>query len=235
MKTLWATISIIAVAHMLAILALVAFLLGTDRIDRQRFDQVRSIFVTTIAQETAEAEAKAEVEKIKADEQKWLNSLDDANTGIDGRIERLEKQDDLINAKNERFNEDRKQHEAVLNNKLKEIAKQLAILDRERKAFQDEVERQKQLVQDVQFQKMVGILKGLPAEQLKTELDVYIQKGEIDRVVDIINAFDKRTSSKLFEQYQTPEDQILAADLLVRLKELGSVNGIGPSTDANTP
>jgi len=221
LKILWSTIAILSVAHMLALLALIGYLAGTDRLDRDRVDEVHGIFVQTISQVQQEEKAAEEEAQVIADQEAWLAQLDEANMGVEQRLVRLQKQEELLKQKLARAEKDRKYLENQVMSGLKEVEKSRTALAEERATFEAEIKRQQDLMNDEQFQKMIDIMKGMAPEQLKGELDVYIQQGEMDRVVDIINAFDKRTATKLFAQYTTPEDRVLAADLLVRLKERG--------------
>ncbi|MBL1218262.1 MAG: hypothetical protein D8M59_12295 [Planctomycetes bacterium] len=224
MKAMWTAISILCVAHMLALVGTLGYLAGTGRLSRPRVEAVRDVFVMTVADQQAQEEQAAEEARTLAEEQARLARLDDANLGVEHRINRLQKQEELLRGKLTRAEADRKQLELALEQRLRDLEQASAQLQEERDLFRKELDRQAKLRSDEQFQKTISILKGLPSEQLKAELDVYMARDETEWVVDIIDALDKRTAQKLFEEYESPADLEVAADLLVRLKERGSLN-----------
>lgn len=224
MRTLWTAISILCVAHMLALTGLLGYLAGTGRLSRPRIEAVRDVFALTVADQQAQEEQAAEKARATAEEAARLARLDDANLGVEHRINRLQKQEELIRGKIDRAEADRRQLEQALEQRLRDLERASAELKQQRTAFRNEVERQAKLRRDEQFQKTINILKGLPPAQLKAELEVYLARDDAEWVVDIIDALDKRTAQKLFEEFTTPTDLKVAADLLVRLKERGSLN-----------
>jgi len=231
MKTIWSIITILAIAHMLALMGFVGYLAGTDRLNRDRIDAIRAIFVPTIAEDEAAAEAaEQESNETKSDADPFLLSTDSTagesgqerpGAGSEDRYERLQTVDDLLRERQLRFEKDREHLKRTLEEENRKLQKGWDELRAEQAAFQQELDRQRSLREDEQFQKMVGILKGLSGKELKGKFDAFLVDGNMDLVIDVLDAFDNRTAQKVMKEYKSDEENVLAAELLRRLKDRG--------------
>jgi len=236
MKTLWSIISILAVAHLLALAGFIGFLAGTERLSRDRLEAARDLFLPTLAEEQAafEEAAKAQDEAGGAGAGAEGGEPTSAATGAEQhspgggaeqRARRFKTVDELLREREMRFEEDRKHLARTLADEYAKLEREWEELRAQRESFQQEIERQRALREDEQFRKMVEILKGLSGEELKAKFDAFLAAGDTALVVDILDAFDKRTAQKVMKEYETEEENALAADLLVRLKDRGLTPG----------
>ncbi len=221
MKLIWNLIAVLAIANLLGIVGFVGYLFNTDHLDQNRVQHIREMLSTTITEEAATTAATQEDARIKAEENAYLVSLDDPSEGVEERTQRIRRTDEVLLEQRRRFEQDRKNIERIIEARMNEVESKWDELIAARTQFRDEVERQRQLVEDEQFQKTVDILKGLSGEDLKGKVDALLADGQIDYVVDLLNAFDKRSAQKLMKEYQSQTENKLAADLLMRLKERG--------------
>ena len=221
MKTLWNAIAVMSVAHVGALLAFVGFLAGTDRLNRARIEEIRSILAPTIAEAAAADEAAAAEAAQRAEVERRLASLDEPAVGVEARNVALGTTEALVRERLMRAEQDLQNLQRFLDQRMREIETARRRFEEERDAFFAERQRLIDLQGDEQFRKMVDILKGLPAADVKAKLDVYLSEGKIDFVVDILDALDKRTAQNLLKEYQGDAENAVAADLLERLKDRG--------------
>jgi len=52
---------------------------------------------------------------------------------------------------------------------------------------------------------------------------LFLAQGKMELVIDILDAFDARTSQKVMKEYKTAPENALAAELLEKLKDRGMV------------
>jgi len=239
MKTIWNVITIVAIAHFLALIGFVGFLAGTKRLNRERIDAARQIFAMTLPEEEAakDAEAKAQ-EKKKLDAVKstlkddpllvslYPNGPDtetSASMNSEERTATVTSEDEFLREREMRFKKDQEHLKRTLEEENRKLQKGWKDLKTNQDAFRAEVERQRKLREDTQFQKMISILKGLPAKDTKGKLDAFLAQGKMELVIDILDAFDARTAQKVMKEYKTAPENALAAELLEKLKDRGMV------------
>src|ERR1043165_2032649 len=78
MKFLWNLLAVLAIANVLGLLAFVGWLRSSDRLDRERLHEIRTVLTKTVAQRKAEdaaVVAKAEQDKAAAAEQAKVGTL----------------------------------------------------------------------------------------------------------------------------------------------------------------
>lgn len=221
MKTIWSVVSILAVAHILALLGVVGFLAGTDRLDRSRIEAVRQVFVPTLSQqEEAEAEVRnAQDERLE--QARREANLDGANPGVDLRNEGFRSVEQTQLELVRRGERDLENLTAMLDRRLREIERRERELLANEAAFEERFGAKRDAAKEEQFQKMVSLLGKLRAEDLKAKLDVYLLESREDLVVDILQALPLRSATKVLALYQSQTDNIVAADLLLRVKNQG--------------
>ncbi len=239
MKTISKVITIVAIAHLLALIGFIGFLIGTNRLNRERVDAVRDIFMVTIPDEVAAKEAEVKVDEEKKQAAMMESLKDDPLLPVlypDGpdmggamglnseqRSARMASEDELLREREMRFTKDQEHLKRTLEEENRKLQKGWDDLRANQAAFQAEIERQRKLRDDEQFQKMVSILKGLPAKDIKGKLDAFLAQKKMDLVIDILDAFDARTSQKVMKEYKSVAENALAAELLERLKDRGMV------------
>ncbi len=227
MKTLWNIMSVIAIAHLLALIGFGGFLFQSDRISRDRLEAVRAVFQPTLAEEQAALDQAVKDGTASVEGVSTINGngSEEPSAGVAQRIKQLQTVEELVRERELRFDRDRQLLMSTLSIEHRKLEQERVELDAERTAFTEMIQHQKELREDEQFQKMVDILKGLSGKDLKAKFDALLQDGKMETVVDIIDAFDKRTAQKVLKEYQTAEENILAADLLIRIKDRGLTLG----------
>ncbi len=221
-KALWPAISILAIAHLITLLGFVGFLSLTDRLSRDRLDEIRSILATTLTEEQAQADAARKAEEQAAIEAQKLAEQDLANAGAEARNERFRT---MEQAQQEIVGRARRDLEAInqlIALRLAEVERREAELALREKNVLDAIERDRTLAKDEQFQKTVALLAGLKPDDLKAKVDVYLTDERYDFVVDLLEALPARTASKLLSLYADDTDNRLAANLLLRLRDRGT-------------
>ena len=176
MKTLWITLSALAIANLLAVAGFLMWLKSSDRLDRGRLEQVRQIISKPIAIEKAEKEAEAkkvEAEKKSAEEAaKASRPPLTASEALAARLEageidrqRIEALRSAIRALQDPLKAER---EALTDEKRK--------LQQEQAAFKAQVASRDALLVDQQFKKTLGVLEALKPTEAKSLL-MEILKG----------------------------------------------------------
>jgi hypothetical protein len=222
MKALWTALSIIALANLIAIVVLVAWLKTSDRLDSARVHEVRQLFSRTVSQVKAEEEASNAAAERKskdaAEEAKKGGSPVSASDKLELRLERSKADDVRLEAA--------KRDLEILRDT---IARERSRLDEDRKEFEQtkvawDKERQAQIAgqQSEQFKKTLATLEALKPEKAKSTLQELLAKNQKDQVVAYLDAMQERTRTKIIDEF-VKGDPKLAADLLERLRTRGQV------------
>lgn len=225
MRTLGKVIAAMSVLHVVAALAFVGWLAGTDRLDRDRVERVKAIFAMTVAEETAEEEALAlaEAEAIAVTER--VAALDEKAAGVGSADERVE--------------DDRTQHEIAMR-KLEKTQSDVKALLRNLDFAQRKVEREREELQTKQalldkrlkeieqrandkgFQNAIALYESLPPKQVKSMFLELIAGGDSDQVVAYMESMDPRKAGKVLQEFKSPDELKRATDLTERLRLRGS-------------
>ena len=232
MKRIWAIISILAVANLLALGGFIGWLKSSGRLDKDRMVRLKELFGPTIAQEKAqrdEADAKNLEATRKAEEdlkslRPPINAADRLELSAQGeevrrqQLASLEKQVDLLRAS--------------LARDAADVSRNRDQLTQDQAAF--EAMRKRVLEQEgsAQFKKTLSTLQDLKADQAKKALKEMIAMtpaptgsastihSGLDLVVSYLNSMDSRSRVKIVNEF-IQDDPKLAADLLERLRTRG--------------
>ncbi len=224
MKTLLTAIAVLAVANLLAILGFAGWLVGTQRMDRERLGKFREILTETIpAQKAREAEEKAKVEATrKAEEQAKKDARPPltASEQLSARVEATE----IDRQRAERLRREIGDLQKSLMDREAQLSKERQELQRDKAAFEKMREEIAATESGEQFKKTLATLEGLKADQAKKTLMEIISgdpaKGT-DRVVSYLNSMEDRARTKVMAEF-IKGDPKLAADLLERLRARGT-------------
>lgn len=222
MRTLGSIIMILALLHALAFGGLLGWVMGTGRLDRSRFDELVELFRVPVDEARAKAKEEADAAAAAAAEAARLGAIDSANLGAENRLVHLQKLDELLEQKRERDRLELERMRGLLADQQAQYDRERAALEADRKAFEAEIERRKELVRDEQFQKMMSTFEGLPAGEQKLLILEYIARGEQQFALDIINNLPKRTAQNLLKQFENEGEVGVAADLLKQLIDHGA-------------
>ncbi len=230
MKKLWTILSVLAVANLLAIGALVGWLGSSGRLTPDRVEQIRTVLSQPVEEEQ---EAPDEIELIEADEiaqaeaqgvpltaEQLVEMKLQASETDRARVKRLREEIDYLQKTLDR-------ERAALDAERESIA-------RERAAYEDEREKIAQIEGGKNFRKALSVLEGMKAPIAKAALEAMLRGGGdvipdgdgvgepdgMSRVIAYLNAMQDRTRTKIVTEF-AKESPDLAAELLERLRTRG--------------
>lgn len=220
MKAIWTILSVLAVANLLALGALVGWLRTSDRLDVTRVREVRKLLSETVsARKAREDEAAA---RATADEKAAAEKAKEGQPPV-GAADALSLKLAQGKADQERL-DSLKREVQILRDTLQRDRVQLdaekATLKKEREDF----ERARKVVAETegnaQFKKALATLEGLKPDKAKTTLQNLIDQKQVDQVVAYLNAMQERTRMKVLDEF-VKSDPKVATDLLERLRTRG--------------
>lgn len=237
-------VSILAVAHVLALLGLIGYLAGTGRLSRERADAVRELFAMTVADETAAKEAEAAEAAAAGAGTSIIETGGpplDAAERLELRLERTE----LERQRAERLRREVEDLQRTLAIERRRLDQERAALEAAQAAFTAERELIAQTEGSEQFQRALETLQGLRPADAKTALQeiidgtvpIYDARIGLDtspdaglrQAVAYLDAMDERQRTKVVAEFVKDEPG-LAARLLERLRTRGVV-ARGPGDD----
>lgn len=232
MKSIWTLVSILAVAHLLALGGFAGWLVGTGRLDGDRLERIREI----LAEDPGagdEAEGDAENE---ADDDASLQTV---ALSTDDRIDLLMEGSQINRQRKERLRREMQDLQRSHQREQDRLDQERQAFEAERASFRAELERLQEIDGGAQFRKSVKVLESLRAgEAMQTLLAVIdgavivdegaavapegasVREDGMRRAVSYLNAMQERARSKVMGEFvkQQPD---LAAELLERLRTRG--------------
>ncbi len=221
MKSIWNIISCLAIVNLLALVILVGWLWGTDRLDRKRVTDLRAMLAVTgpeaaaaaaeaardaaLLQEQAAEKERREHPSFSSAERIALASVQEQHEGQAARS-LADIQDHLL---------------AQLDMATRQVDEERAALEVERQQWQDGTGAERRRRIDEQFTKAVKILEELPPKRAKSKIVELAATGKIDQAVAYLNAMNQRKAAKVMAEFKTDPEQKLATELLERLRTFG--------------
>jgi hypothetical protein len=221
MKALVNALSVVAIANLLALLCVGFWLYGTGRLNTDRVERTRDLFVepyrlVQARQEREQLEAEAEAARIAAEQ------------GPDGppisAAESLAVRlavSDLDRQRVERLRREVQDLQRSLRTERRLLDEERAAFETEREQFEQMRERLAELEGGEQFRKALASLEGMKPDDARVTLESLIAAGEIDTVVGYLDAMQDRTRTKLMSSFVGSDQQELAAQLLEALRVRG--------------
>lgn len=222
MKSLWTLIAVLALANLLAVGGLVAWLGATQRLDKERVLAVKQILTdpvpVTKAKAAAEESKAREDAKKQEEEAKLKRQPASSEQQLRNRLDEIEL---------DRQRAARLRSEAAL--LQKGLAEQLAAIDAKLVALTDEKKRleaaQRSIAEasgGVQQRKVLSTLEALKPAQAKQTLKQLIDAGDAGRfqALGYLDQMDEGVRAKIMGEF-VKEDPKLAAELLEELRTRG--------------
>ncbi|MCA9305470.1 MAG: hypothetical protein R3B46_05790 [Phycisphaerales bacterium] len=238
MRTMWTIISVLALANLLAMAGFVGWLGMSDRLSKDRIEQVRAVFAPTNAQQqidTTKANAEAEAAEAQAKEDARVGQMP---MPADDRTSTLAELEAIANMRVARAEGEAKRMREALELSWEELKRERAKLERERKAF-DEMRRGLAETEGAeQFQKAVALYESLGADAASNLFrQILDDRGRsrdenIRTVAAYLNAMKSRTAAQVIKQFEA-SDPAMAAVLLESIRSLGVDAGRDTGTDAD--
>lgn len=223
MRTVWTSLCLMLIVNLLLLIGLFGYLCISGRLDKQRFRAAVDLFRLTINEQR-----KIEVEDDRLAEEKQqatekIGRLQEAAKRPMTLAERLDAQTQSDDMAMERFNRMRRVKsdlESYFQRMKLNVEKQRAQLDVDRKAFQDALEREKQLSEDPNFKQAVNMYQQIRPKQAKEMFQQLIDQNKTEEVVKYLAAMQLRKAAKVLQEF-TKDDVAQAANLIERLRNRG--------------
>ncbi|MFO0828876.1 MAG: hypothetical protein U0572_12110 [Phycisphaerales bacterium] len=207
MKTLWNLVSVIAVVNLLAVAGLVLWLVGSGRVDRDRFVAVKEL----LAAPRAEPLVKTVATK-PADESRDI-------TPTEARISAQDRAERQLALNLRRLHDEREQLAKSLSDGEKDLASRVKSFETERKTWEDATSQMRKDATGEQFRKAVKMLESVTAKQAKDWLLDLCSAGATDQAVAYLDAMSPYKAANVMKTFKTDTENKLATDLLERLRQ----------------
>ena len=230
MKTIWNAVSVVAVANLLAIAALIGWLRASDRLDIDRLRAIKEALAPTLAseRETAKAEAvRAEQEAIAAAERAKVGA---APVSAQERLNLKVEQSEIDRQRLARFQKEVEDLRRSLLLERAQLERDRETLEATRAAFESERRRIAAIEGDAQFQKTLTTLEQLKPDKAKLALQQLLDGGQEDQVVAYLNGMQDRLRAKVIDEFLATDAKV-AAGLLERIR----MRGVEPRVSARSP
>ncbi len=222
MRSLWIALSTLALANLMALGALALWLKTSDRLSRERVEQVRQIFKPTLAQESAAKQAEKDAaEKAAKDAEEQARSKKPPVTA-EQRLEIIREYEETQRQRTERLQRETKDLLTQLDIRKAELEKQQAAFVAERNAFEAMRDEMAAAVSNEQFAKTLKLYEAVKASEAAAMMQTLLAGGKKSQVVAYLNQMQPRSASKVIAEFQK-RDPMLAADLLEGLRSYGTV------------
>ncbi len=218
-------ILILLLLHVLAGAGFVGWLAATDRLSRERVQRVIEMFSMTLAEEDearAEAERIAAQQQAEAQQQAYLESVSQGPRTLTQRLDVVQRTDELSQHRLERVQRETADLRRQIERAQDLLDAQRAQLEADRQAFQEAVERERQMREDADFLQAVDMYERLRPAQAKQMFQQLMQEGETRQVVDYLATMQPRLAGRVLQQFQDDEQEIgQATELIERLRQRG--------------
>ena len=223
MRTVWTSLCLMLIVNLLLLIGLFGYLSISGRLDKQRFRAAVDLFRLTINEQR---KIKVEDDRLAEEKQQAtekIGRLQEAAKRPMTLAERLDAQTQSDDMAMERFNRMRRVKsdlESYFQRMKLNVEKQRAQLDVDRKAFQDALEREKQLSEDPNFKQAVNMYQQIRPKQAKEMFQQLIDQNKTEEVVKYLAAMQLRKAAKVLQEF-TKDDVAQAANLIERLRNRG--------------
>jgi len=221
MKSLWSVVSFLAVVHLLALLGFLGWMYGSDRLSLERVRTVRELFAMTITDEKIQ---KEDQERMTEETQERDSSMFQmSSTRQIELLTDVQRQELLATQRMKDESEMHARQFSLLNQK---IASEREEFEEERRRWEEATGADRERKTNEQFTQTVIQYESLPAKQGKQVLIELINSGNREQAVAYLDAMKPRATSKILKEFKSPEEIILAAELLedLRIFGLGTVD-----------
>ena len=225
MKTLWQVLALLAILHVLGALGVAGWLLGTDRINRQRLAQLRDVFAKSVAQEQAEKQQSAADTKQTSQEDARKQALEGAGAGPESATQKLAAE----RRKNEIALRQLERTRSDLESLRRQLQQMQAKIDQDRKTLGDEsvafaqrLKKEQTQADEKGFKKTVSLYESLPARQAKDMFAQLISQSKIDQVIQYLESMQPRKAAGVLKEFKTGEEVGQAVQITEKLRARGS-------------
>lgn len=218
-RTIWTIVTTLALANLLAILAVVAWLGVSGRLDADRIEQLRGMFQETVSQEQARLEEEAKAAQAAEAEEQEAAAAKLPPISAEDRLAMQSQYDAVMLQSLERTRRTLEDMRRTLEKERAELDADIAAFQAEKTAFETMRERIAKIEGDEQFSKALTLYQSLQPKDAANALKELYDRGDVEQVVAYLDAMESRKASKIVAQFDPP----VAADLLERLRTRGLV------------
>ncbi|MFN7022347.1 MAG: hypothetical protein ACK4WH_13600 [Phycisphaerales bacterium] len=220
MKRIWIILSTLAIGNMLAIVGFVLWLHTTDRLSRERFESVRSMFRITLTQEaSAKAEEQARAEAARALTEAEARAAAPPETAADRLAER-QALDEQHFQKMQRKQQELENLKSFILRQISDVERREAELAADRAAFKAERDRIVQTEATSQFKAALATLEAQKPRDARLVLEALLNANQTDQVIVYLAGLDEGKRGKILAEF-IKDQPAVAADLLERIRTRG--------------
>jgi|SRR5712671_4352026 len=220
MRLIWNLLAVMAVANLLGLGAFVGWLKMSDRLDRERLHEIRTVLTQTVSQRRADADAlaaKAEQDKKAAAEQAKVGTPPvTAAEALDLKIQLSQ----FDQARLEAMRRDVSLLQDTLRRERQALEADRAAFNKEKTDFEKARQAVAQTEGNAQFKKTLATYESLKPDKAKLALKQLIDQKQTDQAVAYLNSMQERPRTKVIDEF-LKDDPKMAADLLERLRTRG--------------
>ena len=224
MKTLWSAFVVLLLLHLLVAVGFVIWLNASGRLNQERIERAKSIFVSTIEQEQDANEQTvldAELAKQDADELARLARAADGPVTVSDRLEENRETRELTLRKIERL----RSEIGVLQRNLKftrdQLTKEKDQFEEERKAFEAFRREDMQVANDENFRRAVETYENLNPKQTKAIFQEMLAQGKQGDVVELLQSMQLRKRAAVLDAFKSAREIEQATALIESLRLRG--------------
>jgi flagellar motility protein MotE (MotC chaperone) len=225
MKTLWQVVALLAIVHVLGALGVAGWLLGTDRVNRERLSKVKQVFAAPVAQEQAVRRQAADAASVAEAQEARQRALQGAGAGPESATQKLAAE----RQKNEIALRQLERTKSDLEALRLQITQLQAKVDQDRKQLAEDTSAFDRRVADAQrqaddkgFKKAVSLYESLPPRQTKDMFAQLMSQDKLDQVIDYLESMQPRKAAGVLKEFKTGTEVVQAVQLTQRLRERGS-------------
>jgi len=216
MKSLWSVVSFLAVVHLLALLGFLGWMYGSDRLSLERVRTVRELFAMTMTEEKKQKEEQERETTVNPERDSSMFQM--SSTRQIELLTDVQRQELLATQRMKDESEMHARQFSLLNQK---IASEREEFEEERRRWEEATGADRERKTNEQFTQTVIQYESLPAKQGKQVLIELINSGNREQAVAYLDAMKPRATSKILKEFKSPEEIILAAELLEELRIFG--------------
>lgn len=223
MRTLWNTLSFLAVINLLGLTLFTAWLWQSGRLNADRLRSVRDLLAPTVAEAAAAEAAALEQAQAEAQEAQEVARRENPPLASARQIAYLDQDAELAAHSRRRLEASKEQLLEQLDRTMAQLDAKEQELAALRAEWDASTRTERERNSDVQFQKTVKLYESLDSKQAKGMLLDLVEAGNMDQAVAYLNAMSTRPATKIISELSSDVERPLATELLERLRTFGTL------------
>lgn len=222
-RTLWQVTAVVCVLHVLAALGALGWLIGTDRLSRDRIERVAELLAPTVTEAEAQRQQEEQAEQEAADRARREAALSGAESrSIEQTLAAERRADEITLRRLERTRAEVQSLQQSLRNQQEQIDEARQALAEKEEALEQRLDQVEQRRNEEGFRKAVQLYESLPSDRVKEMFMNLMDDNETDQVVAYLEAMRSRQAAKVLEEFEGPNEVQRAVELTERLRQRGT-------------